>query len=76
LSTKLLNDNWIIIIKIIFQIKLKMNKNDNNKRNKICKSIILLGSSGTGKTNIIKRYSKNRFEENHIVTIGMIKILN
>ena len=49
-----------------------MNKNENisSKKLKICKSIIILGYSGTGKTNIIKRYTKNRFDDNHIETIG------
>ena len=35
----------------------------NNKNNKICKTIVILGASETGKTNILQRYTKKRFED-------------
>ncbi len=48
-----------------------MKKYENTRNNtKICKTIVILGTSGTGKTNILQRYTKNRFEQNYLETIG------
>jgi GTPase SAR1 family protein len=51
-----------------------MNSNDNmysqNSKNRMCKTVVLLGSSEVGKTNILQRYTKRRFEENYMETIG------
>lgn len=33
--------------------------------------IILIGSSGVGKSNILLRFTRNQFNENHQVTIGV-----
>jgi GTPase SAR1 family protein len=41
--------------------------------NKINKFVIFLGDKGTGKTCILQRYLKNKFEENHIETFGKSK---
>lgn len=55
-----------------------MIKNENSnpnivmKNSKICKTVVILGSSETGKTNILQRYTKRRFEDNYIETIGKI----
>lgn len=33
--------------------------------------IILIGSSGVGKSNILLRFTRNQFNENHQTTIGV-----
>lgn len=33
--------------------------------------IVVIGSSGTGKTNISTRYVNNQFLENHKATVGV-----
>lgn len=33
--------------------------------------VIIIGDSGVGKTNILLRYSENRFVENYLLTIGI-----
>lgn len=45
-----------------------------NKQNKVCKTIVMLGNSEVGKTNILTRYTKRRFDESYIETIGIISI--
>lgn len=52
-----------------------MNSNDNmqspdSRNNRICKTVVLLGSSEVGKTNILQQYTKKRFDENYMETIG------
>ncbi len=43
---------------------------NKSTKEKICKTLIVLGNSGVGKTNILQRYTKKKFEENHFETIG------
>lgn len=33
--------------------------------------VILIGSSGVGKSNILLRFTRNQFNENHQATIGV-----
>ena len=47
---------------------MEENKKNSNGINEI--KIILLGEAGVGKTSIILRYYKNKFETNTITTIG------
>lgn len=41
------------------------------KSNKVCKTVIMLGGSQAGKTNILQRYTKRRFDDSYIETIGV-----
>ncbi len=43
-------------------------------KSKLCKTVVLLGSSETGKTNILQRYTKKRFENFYMETIGIYLI--
>lgn len=38
--------------------------------NKTSKTIVILGNNEVGKTNILQRFTKRRFELNYIETIG------
>lgn len=33
--------------------------------------VIIIGDSGVGKTNILLRYSEDRFAENYLMTLGI-----
>jgi GTPase SAR1 family protein len=41
-----------------------------SSKSKLCKTVVFLGSSETGKTNILQRYTKKRFENFYMETIG------
>ena len=45
--------------------------NIGNSKVKICKTIVMLGTSEVGKTNILQKYTKRRFEDAYIETIGI-----
>ena len=45
----------------------KMSKNDHDYMFKI----ILIGSSGVGKSNILLRFTRDQFNESHQTTIGV-----
>jgi len=49
----------------------KNQQNPNNKTLKYNKTIVFLGSSNTGKTNIISQFCKNKFTTDYIPTIGV-----
>jgi small GTP-binding protein len=58
----------------LFLNKLKMIGATNIppiKSSKVCKTIVVVGSCEVGKTNLLQRYTKRRFEESYIETIGM-----
>jgi GTPase SAR1 family protein len=42
----------------------------NNKNNEQYKTLIILGDTGVGKTNVLLRYIKKRYEDSHNETIG------
>lgn len=44
-------------------------------KTKICKTVVMLGSSEVGKTNILQRYIKKKFDDSYKETIGMYKFL-
>lgn len=56
----------------LFNLKnLIMHSVDVQAKNaKICKTLVILGHSETGKTNILQRYTKKRFENNYVETLG------
>ena len=33
--------------------------------------IVIIGSSGTGKTSLLLRFSENKYNDDHMVTIGV-----
>ena len=39
-------------------------------KTKVSKTVVMLGSDGVGKTNILLRYIKKKFEESYKETIG------
>lgn len=47
-----------------------MNCNDDTRNDHLLK-ILTLGECGVGKTSIILRYVENRFNKNHLITIGL-----
>jgi GTPase SAR1 family protein len=52
-----------------------MNSNDiiqksDSRNGRLCKTVVLLGSCEVGKTNILQQYTKKRFDENYMETIG------
>ena len=55
-------------------MQIKSIKNKNIK-DKICKTIIVLGNSGVGKTNILQRYTKKKFEDTYLETIGIMELI-
>jgi GTPase SAR1 family protein len=46
----------------------------DNKSHENCKTLIILGDPGVGKTNILLRYIKKRFEDIYNETIGNTKL--
>ena len=46
-------------------------KDAEHKKAKLCKTVVILGNSETGKTNILQRFTKKRFENNYIETLGI-----
>ena len=49
----------------------KLNQRLNPVSNsKVSKTVVLLGSCGVGKTNILQRYIKKKFVDTYIETIG------
>jgi GTPase SAR1 family protein len=57
-----------------------MNSNDNiqnpdSRNSRLCKTVVLLGSSEVGKTNILQQYTKKRYDENYMETIGTTKFI-
>ena len=42
----------------------------SSKNNKISKTIVFLGCGGVGKTNILTKFTKKRFDEQYVRTLG------
>ncbi len=51
-------------------------KSNPMSKTKISKTVVMLGSSEVGKTNILQRYIKKKFDESYKETIGTYTISN